>query len=248
MRMGCMKSKTSSANTVAALVSVVLWVTGCATVIDTRVEQLIAAELPRVVGAAARYDVNVDGARETGEIIDIRRVRIAGERVERAGSPVLERVDVTMTDLVVDRKEKRLRSLGTADASALLLPTDIAAFLDARPGLDNVHVALFPPSEISIETQFAMGGFALPRFAGARIRGRLIASDGRLIMEIIDLRIAGYPVGAIPSIVAEKLINPLVDLSALPAQARVTSVQVMPDSVLLKASSSLIAERSATAF
>ena len=84
-----------------------------------------------------------------GEIIDIRRVRIVGERVERPGSPVLERIDVTMTDLVVDRKEKRLQNLGTADASALLLPADIAAFLDARPGLDNVQVTLFPPSEIS---------------------------------------------------------------------------------------------------
>lgn len=243
-----MRSKRCSANTGATLLSLALWLTGCATVVDTRVEQLIAAELPRVIGAAARYDVNVDGARENGEIIDIRRVRIVGERVERAGSPVLERIDVTMIDLVVDRKEKRLQSLGTADASALLLPADIAAFLDTRPGLDNVQVALFPPSEISIETQFAIGGFALPRSTGVRIRGRLIASDGRLIMEIIDLRVAGFPVGTIPSIVAEKLMNPLVDLSAMPATARVTSVQVMPDAVLLKASSSLIADRSTTAF
>jgi LmeA-like phospholipid-binding len=243
-----MRSKSCSANTGATLLSLALWLTGCATVVDTRVEQLIAAELPRLVGAAARYDVNVDGARETGEIIDIRRVRIVGDRVERAGSPVLERIDVTMTDLVIDRKEKRMQSLGTADANALLLPADIAAFLDTRPGLDNVQVALFPPSEIFIETSFAIAGFALPRSTGVRIRGRLIASDGRLIMEIIDLRVAGFPVGTIPSIVAEKLMNPLVDLSAMPATARVTSVQVMPDAVLLKASSSLIADRSTTRF
>ena len=243
-----MRSKRCSANGAAALLSLALWLTGCATVVDTRVEQLIAAELPRVIGAAARYDVNVNGARETGEIIDIRRLRIVGERVERAGSPVLERIDVTMTDLVIDRKEKRLQSLGTANASALLLPADIAVFLRTRPGLDNVQVALFPPSEITIETQFAIGGFALPRSAGAKVRGRLIASDGRLIMEIIDLRVAGFPVGTIPSIVAEKLMNPLVDLSAMPATARITSVQVMPDAVLLRASSSLIADRSTTAF
>ena len=56
------------------------------------------------------------------------------------------------------------------------------------------------------------------------------------------------PGGHHPSIVAEKLMNPLVDLSALPATARITSVQVMPDAVLLKASSSLIADRSTTAF
>jgi hypothetical protein len=243
-----MSSKTWLAKGGATLLSIALWLTGCATIADTRVQQLIAAELPRVMGAAARYDVNVTGARETGEVIDIRRVRIVGARVERAGAPILDRIDVTMIDLVVDRKEKRLQSLGTADASALLLPADIAAFLDSRPGLDNVQVTLFPPYEISIETQFALGGFALPRSAGARIRGRLLASDGRLIMEIIDLRVAGFPVGTIPIIVAEKLMNPLVDLSAAPAKARVTSVQVMRDAVVLTASSDSIADRSTTGF
>ena len=87
-----MRSQTWPANRGATLLSLALWLTGCATVVDTRVEQLIAAELPRVIGAAARYDVNVAGARETGEIIDIRRVRIVGARVERAGSPVLEQM------------------------------------------------------------------------------------------------------------------------------------------------------------
>ena len=243
-----MRRRRYSATTAATLVGLALCLSGCATVLDTRMEQLIAAELPRVIGAAARYDVNVDSARETDQFIDIRRVHIAGERVERVGAPVLERIDVTLIDLVVDRRDKRLQSLGTADASALLLPADIAAFLDARPGLDNVQVALFPPSEISIETSFAIAGFALPRFTGVRIRGRLIATDGRLIMEVIDLRVAGFPVGTIPSFVAEKLLNPLVDLSGMPAPARVTSVQVMPDAVLLKATSSLIADRSAIAF
>ena len=114
-----MRTRTQPASGGATLLSLALWLTGCATVVDTRVEQMIAAELPRVIGAAARYDVNVAGARETGDILDLRRVRIVGSRVERAGSPVLERIDVTMTDLVVDRKEKRLQSLGTADASAL---------------------------------------------------------------------------------------------------------------------------------
>ena len=148
-------------------------------------------------------------------------MRIVGSRVERAGSPVLERIDVTMTDLVVDRKEKRLQSLGTADASALLrLEHCCVSGYAARSG-QRSGPPLFPPAEITIETQFALG-FALPRSTGARIRGRLLASDGRLIMEIIDLRVAGFPVGTIPSIVAEKLMNPLVDLSAMPATARVT--------------------------
>ncbi|MEO8186362.1 MAG: hypothetical protein ABI580_03250 [Burkholderiaceae bacterium] len=44
-------------------------------------------------------------------------------------------------------------------------------------------------------------------------------------MEVVDLRVAGVQVGTIPTIIVERLINPLVDLSAPPASARVTSVQ-----------------------
>ncbi len=222
-----------------ALIHGTLWLSGCASMIDARVEQRITAELPRVVGPAARYEVNVQGARDNGEIADIRRLHVIGTRVQREKSPVLDRIEVTMSDLVFDRKDKRVLSLGTADANVRMLPSDIAAFLDARPSFDNVIVALFPPYEITIETQFAIAGFALPRVTNAKIRGRLVVNDGKLAMEVVDLRVAGFPVGAIPTIIVEKLINPLVDLSAPPASARVTTVQVMQDSVVLTASSAL---------
>ncbi len=215
-----------------------LWVSGCASLLDSRFEQIISAELPRVIGPAARYEVNVAGARVNGEIADLKQVRTLGERVSRERSPVLDRVEVTMADVVVDRTEKRLVSLGAADANVRVLPSDIAAFLDAKPGLDNVNVSLQPPYEMTVETQFAVAGFALPRFARGKVRGRLVLSDGNLIMEVADLRIAGYPAGTIPAIVLETLINPLVDLSALPAPSRVTSVQVTPNAVLLTASGS----------
>ncbi|MDQ3216199.1 MAG: DUF2993 domain-containing protein [Pseudomonadota bacterium] len=224
-----------------------LWLSGCASVMATRVEQRITAELPRVVGPAARYEVNVQGARDNGEIADIRRLHVIGTRVAREKSPVLDRIEVTMSDIVFDRNEKRLLSLGTADANVRVLPSDIAAYLDARPGLDNVVVTLYSPYEVTIETQFAIAGFALPRVTSAKIRGRLVVNDGKLTMEVVDLRVAGFPVGTIPTIIVERLINPLVDLSAPPAAARVTSVQVMSDSVLLTASGTLAGDPAVTA-
>jgi len=206
--------------------------------VNSRVEQIIGVELPRVMGPAARYEVNVAGARVNGEITDLKQVRASGDRVARDGSPVLDRVEVTMADVVVDRNAKRVLSLRAAEAYVRVLPSDVAAFLDAKPGLENVTVALLPPYEMTVEAQLAVAGFTLPRFARTKVRGRLVVSDGNLIMEIADLRLAGYPTGTIPAIVLEKLINPLVDLSALPAPSQVTSVQVTPDAVLLTASGS----------
>ncbi len=220
------------------LLCVPLWLGGCATVVDTRVEQIIAAELPSIVGQAASYEVQVEGARVTGEIADLNRVRAVGERVARPKSPILDRVDVRMSDVIVDRTEKRLVDLGAVDAEVRVLAPDIAAFLDARPGLDKVVVTLQPPYEITVESQFSAAGYSLPAAARAKVRGRLVTSNGALVMEIVDLRLAGFPIGTMPAFVLERLINPLVDLSALPAPSQVTSVQVLPKAVLLTASGS----------
>lgn len=220
-----------------ALIGLALALCGCAAVMDARVERAIASELPRVVGPAARYDVDVEGARENGDVAEIRRVQVIGSRVAREKSPVIDRIDVTMSDVVFDRQEKRVLSLGSADANLRLLPSDLAAFLDAKPGLDNVIVTLYPPYELTIETQFAVAGFSLPRVSSAKIRGRLVVSNGKLMMEVADLRVAGFPVGTVPAIIVETLVNPLVDLSSAPVGAQVTSVQIMQDAVLLAASS-----------
>ena len=221
----------------ASLLGAIVWLGGCVSM-DSRIERIIGAELPRVVGPAARYEVNVQGTRVDGEIADLRQVRAVGDRVARDNTPVLDRIEVTLADVVVDRKEKRLLGLGAADARVRVLPSDIAAFLDAKQGFDNVSVTLQPPYEMTVEAQFAIAGFVLPRFARTKVRGRLVTTDGNLIMEIADLRIAGFPTGTIPAIVLEKLINPLVDLSTLPAPTRVTAVEVTQDAVLLTASGS----------
>jgi len=211
---------------------------GCATLVETRVEKTIVKELPRIVGSAARYDVEVEGAHVKGEVVYLEKARVVGERVKRPKAPILDRFKATMTNVTVDRKEKKLISIGGVDAQVRVLATDIEAFLEARKSLKNVSVMLDPPSEITVIAQPAIAGFTLPKSVRAKIRGRLVASEGDLIMEIVDLRIAGFPAGATPAAAFEKLINPLVDMSALPAPSQVTSVQVTADAVLLTANGS----------
>ena len=220
------------------LINGVLWLGGCATTVDRRVEQIITAELPRIVGKAASYKVDVEGASFTGDLADLRQVRIVGERVARPKSPILDHIDVSLSDVVVDRAGRRVVKVGAAEGIVRILGRDIAAFLSARPGLDNVVVTLHPPYEMTVESQFSAAGFALPTAARGRLRGRLVTRNGGLVLEIVDLRFAGIPIGTIPAFVLERLVNPLVDLSALPAPSRVNSVEVTQFALLLTASGS----------
>lgn len=125
----------------------------CGTTLDRRVEDTIRKELSHVVGPAERYDVEVAGARVSVAIADLENVQVVGTRINRQNSPIIDRLEIDMRQVVVDRKEHRLRSLSAAKAVARVLASDIAAFLDTRPGLDNVNVTLHPPEEISVTAQ-----------------------------------------------------------------------------------------------
>lgn len=210
----------------------------CASFVDTRVEETIRAELPQLIGPADRYNVYVSGAKVSGEIADLDNVHAVGTRINRPKAPVIDRLEVDMRNVIVDRKEKQLKSLSVATAQARVLATDIAAFLQARPGLDNVNVTLHPPYEIIVDARPSIAGYALPKAAMVKVRGQLVAEVSEINLEVIDLRAAGFPVGAIPRFVLEKLINPIVDLSALPVPSQVASVKVTDDAVIVEASGS----------
>jgi hypothetical protein len=50
--------------------------------------------------------------------------------------------------------------------------------------------------------------------------------------------LGGFPVGRLPTYALEWVINPLVDLSALPVPAEITGVRIRDDTLLLTAAGS----------
>ncbi len=215
----------------------VLLISACATTsfVDRRVEQTIRTELSRHVGPADRYDVDVSGARFSGEIAYLEKVHVVGARVNRAKAPVIDRLEIDLSNVVIDREEKQLKSLGAGSARARILAIDIAEFLDAKPGLDKVTVTLDPPDEIVVSGRPSMAGYTLPRAVTLKVRGRLVAEGNELKLEVNDLRAAGFSVGAIPKFVLEKAINPVIDLSALPVSSQISWVTVNEDAIVVEA-------------
>ncbi len=215
----------------------VLMISACATTsfLDRRVEQTIRTELSRHVGPADSYNVDVFGARFSGEIAALEKVHVVGARVNRAKAPVIDRLEIDLSNVVIDRKEKQLKSLAAANAQARILAIDIAEFLDAKPGLDKVTVTLDPPDEIVVSGRPSIAGYGLPKAATLKVRGRLVAEANELKFEVTDLRAGGFSVGAIPKFVLEKALNPIIDLSVLPVSSQVSSVTVTEDAVVVEA-------------
>lgn len=205
----------------------------CAAVIDSRAEEIIRIELPRWVGPARDYQVDATGVvPASGEL---RTVRVVGSRIARPGSPVIDHAEIDLRELRVDRAEKRVVSIGGARARARVLSSDIASHLDTRPGLDDVQVQFHGTDEISLSAVPAVAGFVLPGGARVSLRGRLVPDGPRLLLQVADLRAAGISVGTLPRAALEQVINPIIDLSQLPAPAQMGSARVEGDALIVEA-------------
>lgn len=217
-----------------AAVAIVIGAAGCASLVDNRAEQIILGELPRLVGPAREYRVDALGVVPAAG--QLQAVRVVGERIARPGSPVIDQAEVNLRDVRFDRAEKRVESIGAVDASARVLAADIAAFLDARPGLDAVGVQFFGGNEIAVSALPSVAGLTLPAQTRVTMRGVLVPDGSRLKLEIVDLRAAGMEVGLLPKAALQALINPIVDLSNLPAPSQISSARVEGEALVIEAS------------
>lgn len=220
---------------------VALSLSACASLVETRVEQTMLDALPRIVGPAARYDVKVSGVTTHDAERGFKRVHAVGERVERPKSPVLDRVDVDLRDVRINVDRKGLTGLGSADAKVRVLASDVARFLEERPGLDLVSVSFHGSDVVMISARPSVAGYSLPPTVS--VRGYLLPHGSQLRLNLIDVRAAGIPVGNIATFVIERLINPIVDLSALPAPTRVTGAQIEGGALIVTAAGSELSPR-----
>ena len=211
-------------------------IAGCASM-DTRVEQTLRSELPRLIGPADRYTVRVEGAHSGSD--EVSRVYMVAERVRRPKAPVLDLLEIELRDVVVDREQKKLRSVSSADTLVRVLTTDVAAFLEKRRELDLLSLTFAEPDVISLTVRPVLFGFVLPRVASVNVEGRLVPRGGELQLRVDSLRIAGVATGRVPAYVVQQMINPIVDFSALPVPSEIQSVRVQGNALIVRALGSL---------
>ena len=206
---------------------------GCASVVDNQAEQIILRELPALVGPAQSYRVKAVGASSSSG--QLQAVDINGKRIARAGAPVLDSAEVSLRDVRFDRAEKRVESIGAADAVVRILPNDVSTFLLSRRGVSDVTTQFAGTNEMSITARPSMSGLPLPAAARVKLTGNLVPDGPRLNFKVTRLSAAGVELGTLPQSVLEAAINPIVDLSKLPAPAQISTVRVENTALVIQA-------------
>jgi len=136
--------------------------------------------LARVVGPAASYDVSVSGASVDATRFD--RVHFVGTRIARAHAPVLDRLELELRGVAIDRKERRLTALAAANGALQIRSADLADYLSARGWMEDAQVVLGAPDRVTITGIPKVGGIPVPIRDGAELQGRLVAQGAQLVV------------------------------------------------------------------
>jgi len=207
--------------------------TACSTYLDARAEAALRDALVRVVGPAESYDVRVSGASADGSRFE--RVRFAGRRIARAESPVLDRLELDLQGVVVDRAAKSLTAVAAARVELQLKGADLAVFLGRWLG--EPVVTLTAPDRIAIVGTPRIGAIALGGTGGAELQGRLAAAGSQLLLTIDRIRLGRSEAPPLARVVVERAINPIVDVADRPLPARIDAVEIGSDDTIRIAAS-----------
>jgi len=217
----------------------VLATTACSTYVDARAEAALRDALLRVVGPAESYDVRVSGATLDGSRFE--RVRFVGRRIARPDAPVLDRLELDLQGVVVDRAAKSLRAVVAARVGLQIKGVDVAAFLSRWLG--DPQVTLTPPDRIGVVGTPRIGGIAVGGAGGAELEGRLVGNGAQLLLTIERIRLGPGEAPRIARLVVERAINPIVDLTGAPLPTRLDAVEVgVDDTIRIAASGSRLPE------
>lgn len=199
------------------------------------IEQRIAAELPRQIGPADRYSVQVDGLQLSRRTLGEVTVVGEGVRPERGG-PRLDRMTLRLEGVRVDGRGREVERVERAEGTARILPADLAAFLEQSDGVRQAQVQLTAPDGATVRLRPEIEGLVLPAGIRAEVSGRFVAEGGAVRFEVESVRALGASLGARAVERVSNAVNPIVDLAGTPADVSVERVFVEDGVLVVEAS------------
>lgn len=196
------------------------------------VAQGIERELPKYVGPADSYEVEIEGLQVKDGTADT--VTAVGERVRPEGAPVIERLMLELEGVEYDRTTEKLSRVEGARVTAVIKTPDLVTFLEAYRDVREAQVMLRSPNEATIRLRPEIGGLAVPHGVTVDVTGQLIGEQTQLRFEVTEVSAAGLDLSAIAARRLSDVINPLADLENLPVDVQITSVIVAGETIGLE--------------
>lgn len=225
---------------IGAALTAALLLASCGTYVDQRIESVILEALPRVVGPANHYGATVRGA--SADLSHFDQVRAVGVGVRRPHTPELERIELDLLDVTVDRDARQITSIADAYVTATLSASDLAAYLGQQRWITEPAVRVVAPATVIISGRFKLPGIdasLLPYLVG-EIRTTLAPRGSQLLLKVDALRLGDREAPALARSLVEQAINPLFDVAHYAVPSRIDRAAVEGNAIVVAASGSQI--------
>jgi len=196
------------------------------------VEQGLERELPKYVGPAENYDVDIKGLDIGAGSADT--VVAVGERVRPEGAPVIDRLVLDLRGVVYDKSAERLTQVNNALLTAVIKTPDLADFLEAYRNVNEAEVILRSPNEATLRIRPQLGDYSVPPGITVDVTGELVGEGTQLRFDVSEVSAAGIDISAIAAQRLSDAVNPLADLKNLPIKVDIASVIVAGETIGLE--------------
>ena len=196
------------------------------------VAQGIERELPKYIGPADHYDVQITGLDLSDNSAE--SVLAIGERVRPEGAPVIDQLMLRLEGVQYDKAADKLSQVGSARLNAIIKTADLVTFLEAYRNVRSANVVLRSPNSATLSIRPQLGDFALPAGITVEVSGQLVGQGTQLTFEVNKVTAAGIDVSSMTASRLSDLINPLADLRGLPIEVNITDVRVAGDTIGLE--------------
>ena len=221
----------------AALAAATL-LTSCGTYVGQRVESVILEALPRAVGPATHYDATVRGA--SADLSHFEQVSAVGVGVRRPRTPVLERIELNLHDVVVDRQARQITSIGDANVTVTLSASDLAGYLGEQRWIAEPVVRVEAPATVIVSGRLNLTGAGVLPVLSGEFRGSLVARGSQLLLNVESLRLGDHEAPALARSLIGQAINPLFDVAHYAIPSRIDRAKVERNAIVVSASGSQI--------
>jgi hypothetical protein len=235
--------KIKAAFIVLAAISVGFFaLTGCNTLVNEQVQDGIKSNLPKVIGPADSWDVNVSG--NPGTILKgrIPGVIIHGVNVQASPTLTLQSIDIDAKNIRFNTRSHAVSSIDSIMFAGVMnqkqLDTYLSATAPSLPGHPKDLKIELRQNDLQISFKYGISKVNIP----VKVDGRLAVSKSG--DEKIDFIPSGASIAkaSIPKKLLEyavKKINPVVDLTSMPFPLHLTEIKIDNHQILLAGSASL---------
>lgn len=224
----------------AVLVLVGGWIAyrGASSVVERKIEQQVAAQLPKWVGANSGYEVKATAGLAGASRGVISAVSIEGRDVEFRNGLRLKQVHTTLRGIHVDREKKAIRRIESAEFELMIAADQLAGFLARQyPDLPNPRVTLHD-GYLTASVTPTIGSTTVNVEIDAE---PVIESPDGLRLQVRDMRTSGTvsEEQALRTL-TEELRKAVIKLSDWGFKGRLISVGVSPEGITLSGTGNIV--------